>query len=71
MTHMLVLTRSLQGDAEPGSDSIDIGPDVRVTILGIKGKQVRIGIEAPREVTVLRSELRPETPDERKRRLAR
>jgi len=47
---MLVLSRKpLQ--------SIVIGPDIRITIVKIERNQVRIGIEAPRDVTILRDEL--------------
>lgn len=49
---MLVLTRKLM-------ESIDIGDNVKVTILRVKGQQVRIGIEAPRETRIRRSELPP------------
>lgn len=47
---MLVLTRKLQ-------ERICIGNDITVTILRVKGQQVRIGIEAPRDVRVIRGEL--------------
>ncbi len=47
---MLILTRKL-------GESIQIGDDIRVTLLDIKGKQIRIGIEAPREVMVHREEV--------------
>ncbi len=47
---MLVLSRKpLQ--------SIMIGSDIKITIVKVERNQVRIGIEAPRELTVLRSEL--------------
>lgn len=49
---MLVLTRKLQ-------EKICIGNDITVTILRVKGQQVRIGIEAPRNVRVIRGELPP------------
>jgi len=34
-----------------------IGPDIRITIVKVERNQVRIGIEAPRDVTILRDEL--------------
>jgi carbon storage regulator len=46
----LVLSR------KPGS-SILIGPDIEVTILEIRGQQVRIAISAPAELRILRDEL--------------
>jgi carbon storage regulator CsrA len=53
---MLVLTRKSR-------EQIQIGDNVVITILRVKGQSVRIGIEAPRDVRVLRSEL-PKTEDE-------
>ena len=47
---MLVLTRQ-------ANQSIMIGPDVVVTVLDIRGDQVRLGIRAPRSVTVHREEV--------------
>jgi carbon storage regulator CsrA len=47
---MLVLTRKFQ-------EKIRIGHNITVTILRIKGNAVRLGIEAPAKVTVLRGEL--------------
>lgn len=47
---MLVLTRKAE-------QKIQIGPDVVITILDVKGRYVRIGIEAPSEVRILRGEL--------------
>ena len=47
---MLVLTR------RPG-ESILIGRDIEVVILSADGMQVRLGVRAPREITVLRREL--------------
>ncbi len=47
---MLVLTRK-------ANEQIQIGDSVVVTILRIKGQSVQVGIEAPREVLVLRGEL--------------
>jgi len=47
---MLVLTRKLQ-------QQIKIGSEITVTILKVKGNTVRVGIDAPREVRVVRGEL--------------
>lgn len=47
---MLILTRRI-------GESLRVGDDVEVTILGIKGNQVRIGILAPKEVAVHRAEI--------------
>jgi carbon storage regulator len=47
---MLVLTRR-------SAESLLIGNDIRITIVRVGGGQVRIGIDAPREVTVLREEV--------------
>jgi carbon storage regulator len=64
---MLVLTRKLM-------EKLYIGDDVCVTVVRLEGGQVRLGIEAPREVAVVRAELldgrepahreedRPQTP---------
>ena len=50
---MLVLTRKLM-------ERLYIGDDVCVTVVRLEGGQVRLGIEAPREVSVVRAELVPE-----------
>lgn len=50
---MLVLSRR-------ANQSIVIGPDVIVRVLDIRGDQVRIGVEAPRNVTVHREEVAAE-----------
>jgi len=47
---MLVLTRKLQ-------QQIKIGEQITVTILRVKGNTVRVGVQAPREVRVVRGEL--------------
>lgn len=47
---MLTLTRRVD-------ESLVIGDNVTVTILGVKGNQVRIGVDAPRDVSVHREEL--------------
>jgi|GEM_PF-1909065 len=48
---MLVLTRKLD-------ESLRIGDNIKITVLRVKGNTVRIGIEAPRDVRVVRSELK-------------
>ena len=50
---MLALTRKID-------QRIQIGSDICITILHVRGKQVRIGIEAPRQVRVVRAELSDE-----------
>ena len=47
---MLILTRR-------SGETLAIGNDITVTVLGINGNQVRIGIEAPRDVPVHREEV--------------
>ena len=47
---MLVLSRKT-------GDSIQIDGEIRITVLGLEGNRVRLGIEAPREVAIMRSEL--------------
>ncbi len=47
---MLVLTRK-------ENESLIIDGDIRLTILAVKGGQVRVGVEAPKEVPIQRSEL--------------
>ena len=48
--HMLVLTRRV-------NERIVIGDNVVVTVLEVRGEQVRLGIEAPRDVKVFREEV--------------
>ena len=48
---MLVLTRKSE-------ESIIIGDDVEIMVLGVSGDKVRIGITAPREVEVFRKEVK-------------
>lgn len=47
---MLILTRRI-------GESLTIGEDIKITLLGIKGNQVRIGIDAPKDVEVHREEI--------------
>ena len=54
---MLILTRRV-------GESLRIGDDVSVTVLGIKGSQVRIGVNAPKSVSVHREEVSDRINDE-------
>jgi carbon storage regulator len=47
---MLILTRRV-------GETVMIGNDVTVTVLGVKGNQVRVGVNAPRDVAVHREEI--------------
>ena len=47
---MLILTRRV-------GESLMVGDEVTVTVLGVKGNQVRIGVNAPKEVSVHRQEI--------------
>jgi carbon storage regulator len=47
---MLILTRRV-------GESLMVGDEITVTVLGVKGNQVRIGVNAPRDVAVHREEI--------------
>lgn len=47
---MLVLTRKI-------NQSISLGDDIKITVLSVEGDRVSIGVDAPREVRIFRSEL--------------
>lgn len=57
---MLILTRKL-------GETIAIGDDIKVSVLGIHGRQVRIGIEAPTDIIVHREEIYLKVQEENRR----
>lgn len=54
---MLILTRKL-------GESITIGDDIKIQVLEIKGKQVRLGIQAPKKFSIHREEIYKRIQDE-------
>ena len=60
---MLILTRKL-------GESVTIGDDIKITVLGVRGRQVRLGIIAPQKVTIHREEIYFKIQEENKRALA-
>ena len=56
---MLILTRKV-------GESLVIGDDVSIVVLGVKGNQVRIGVDAPKSVSVHREEIYNKMQDEKK-----
>ena len=57
---MLILTRKL-------GESVTIGDDIKITILGVRGRQIRLGIIAPQKITIHREEIYFRIQEENKR----
>lgn len=57
---MLVLTRKI-------GESIQIGDDIRLTVLSVHGQNVKVGVNAPKNVTVHREEIYEKIVEENKR----
>ena len=57
---MLILTRKL-------GESVTIGDDIKITILGVRGRQVRLGVIAPQKVTIHREEIYFKIQEENKK----
>ncbi|MFQ5648472.1 MAG: carbon storage regulator CsrA [bacterium] len=60
---MLVLTRKL-------GETIVIGDDIIIKVVDIHGKQIRLGIEAPTEISIFRGEIYERIQEENKRALS-
>ena len=60
---MLILTR------RPG-ESLYLGEDIKITVLGMQGKQVKLGLEVPSETTVYREDVYKRVIEENQRALA-
>ena len=56
---MLILTRRV-------GETLMIGDDVQITVLGVRGGQVRVGIDAPKEIPVHREEIYNKIQSEKK-----
>lgn len=56
---MLILTRRI-------GETLMVGDEVSVTVLGVKGNQVRLGVNAPKDVTVHREEIYQRIQSEQK-----
>ncbi len=50
LNDMLILTRKV-------NESLIVGDNITITVLGVKGNQVRIGVDAPKDVSVHRKEI--------------
>ena len=60
---MLILTR------RPG-ETLCLGENIRITVLGMQGKQVKLGLDVPSDITVYREEVYKRVKEENRRALA-
>ena len=60
---MLILTR------RPG-ESLYLGDDIRITVLGMQGKQIKLGLQVPAEMTVYREQVYKRVIEENQQALA-